>query len=74
MNDIKIQRPVSVDRSEEFAKLVIDRHPEYVEMFKTKKSVVTLLMTEAMQECRGSVNPGLMRDAIVEELEERSSK
>jgi len=71
---MKIAKPVQlgVDRSEEFAKLVVDRHPEYVEKYKTQKSVITILMAEAMKECRGSCNPGLMREAILEELEARS--
>lgn len=60
-----------VDKSEEFAKIVVDRHPECVTKFKEGKSVVGYLMTEAMRECKGSVNPAMMREAILEELESR---
>lgn len=72
MNKIVKPPQLCIDRSEEFAKLVVDRHPEYIERYKTQKSIVAILMAEAMKECRGSVNPGLMREAIIEELETRS--
>jgi len=74
MNKITKPPQLCIDRSEEFAKLVIDRHPEFVQKYKTQKSVISILMAEAMKECRGSVNPGLMREAIIEELEERSEE
>jgi Asp-tRNA(Asn)/Glu-tRNA(Gln) amidotransferase B subunit len=76
MSENKLEKPplLNVDKSEEFAKLVCDRHPEYLAMFKAGKSVVGYLMTEAMRECKGSVNPSLMREAIIEELTERMKK
>ena len=57
-----------VDRIEEFAKLVCDRHPEHLATFK---SIILSLMKEAMKENRGSINPRLMQDAIIKELSER---
>ena len=60
------------DKSEEFAKLIIDRYPDSVEKYKVGKTIVGFLTGLAMKECKGTVNPALMREAIIEELENRS--
>lgn len=70
MNMIKPPR-LLIDQSEEFAKIIIDRHPECIEKYKVNKAIVSFLMKEAMRECRGSVNPVMMREAIIEEIEAR---
>lgn len=70
MNTLKPPQ-LNIDKSEEFAKLIVDRYPDSVEKFKTSKTVVGFLTGLAMKECKGTVNPALMREAIIEELEAR---
>jgi len=57
-----------------YAQIVVDRHPEYIEMFMNGKSVVDILLKEAMKENKGSCNQGLLKSAIIDYLSEHLLK
>lgn len=56
---------------EKLAKDVCDRHPKQVEAYKGGKCLLGFFLGIIMKEQRGSVNPRLVSDALIKELDSR---
>ncbi len=60
------------DRSGEFAKQVCEDEPEYVEKYhEGKVAILSYLIKRVMIVSRGAVNPSLVKDALIKEIESR---
>jgi Asp-tRNA(Asn)/Glu-tRNA(Gln) amidotransferase B subunit len=60
------------EKSAEYAKQVCEDEPEYVEKYHEGKiAILSYLIKRVMTVSRGAVNPSLVKEALIKEIESR---